>query len=121
MHDEVERHRFVWAPRARCGEPAATDAGGSCPRLASWPRCRDGRGKHGGYGCPGSPKVFHGASMAQRAEDAELSEVRRGIDEDEGSAAAKTAPMRGCAAPRALPGADSRHTPGARAVEVHGL
>ena len=98
VHDEVERHRFVWVPRARRGEPAPADAGDSCPRLASWPRCRDGCGKHGGYGCPGSPKVFYRASMAQRAADAELSEARRGIDEDEGSAAARMALIRDCTA-----------------------
>lgn len=98
VHDEVERHRFVWVPRARRGEPAPADAGDSCPRLASWPRCCNGCSKHGGYGCSRSPKVFYRASMAQRAAAAELSEARRGIDEDEGSAAAKIALIRGCTA-----------------------
>ena len=53
-------------------------------KLVSWPRYRDDCGSHGDYGCLGSPKVFHGASMAQRAADAELPEARSGIHEDGG-------------------------------------
>lgn len=42
--------------------------------------------------------MFYRASMAHCAADAELSEARRGIDEDEGSAAAKIALIRSCTA-----------------------
>ena len=36
VHDEVARHGFVWAPRARGGEPAPDDLAATCPRPASW-------------------------------------------------------------------------------------
>ena len=96
--DEVARHRFVTSPRARYGEPAPEGLGRSCPRLGSWPRCCNGCARRRGYGCSRRPKAFYKASMAQRAADAELSESRRGIDEDEASAAAKIALVRAATA-----------------------
>lgn len=94
VHDEVARHRFVWAPKARRGEPAPDDLAATCPRLASWPRCRDGCPKRGGYGCSRRPQVFYRASQAQRAADAELSDARRGIDDTEEGAARKISVIR---------------------------
>ena len=94
VHDEVMRHRFVWAPKARRGEPAPGDLAETCPRLGAWPRCRDGCAKHGGYGCSRRPQVFYRASMAQRAADAELSEAREGVDETEAGFQGKVATIK---------------------------
>ena len=45
---EVSSHRFVAAPKPRRGErvDAGTDLSAACPRLAAWPRCRDGCGRY---------------------------------------------------------------------------
>ena len=92
--NEVARHRFVTAPMARRGEPAPEGLGESCPRLGSWPRCCNGCKRRRAYGCNRTPRVFYGARMAQAAADAELSEARRGIDEDEASVAMKLSVIR---------------------------
>ena len=94
--DEAERRRLATSPRALRGEPApaAGELAAACPRLASWPRCRNGCSRRRGYGCSRRPKVFYDARMAQRAADAELSGARRGIDETEATAAAEIAAIR---------------------------
>lgn len=92
--NEVARHRFVTAPRSMYGESAPDDLGESCPRLGSWPRCRDGCGRRRAYGCKGRTHAFYSARMAQGAADAELSESRRGIDETEASVAMKLSVIR---------------------------
>lgn len=94
---EVERHRFVTSPRAHYGEPApeAAALAAACPRLGSWPRCRDGCGHRRAYGCSRRPRVFYSARMAQRAADEELRGSRRGIDETELSVASKLDAIRG--------------------------
>ena len=94
--NEVERRRSVTSPRALRGEPApaAGELAAACPRLASWPRCRNGRSRRRGYGCSRGPKAFYDARMAQRAADAELPGARRGIDETEATAAAEIAAVR---------------------------
>ena len=95
VSDEVARHRFVTSPKPMAGQPAPGDLGESCPRLAGWPRCCNGCAKRGGYGCSRKPKVFYGARAAQEAADRELSEARRGLDEDEASMGRKLAVIRG--------------------------
>lgn len=67
--NEAERRRLAMSPRALRGEPApaAGELAAACPRLASWPRCRNGCSKRRGYGCSRRPKVFYDARMAQRA------------------------------------------------------
>ena len=67
--NEAERRRLATSPRALRGEPApaAGELAAACPRLASWPRCRNGCSKRWGYGCSRRPKVFYDARMAQRA------------------------------------------------------
>ena len=94
--DEVERRRLVTSPRALRGEPApaAGELAAACPRLGSWPRCRNGRSRRRGYGCSRGPRVFYGARTARRAADAELPGARRGIDETEATAAAEIAAIR---------------------------
>lgn len=92
--NEVARHRFVTAPRSMYGEPAPDDLGESCPRLGSWPRCRNGCGRRRAYGCKGRTHAFYSARMARGAADAELSESRRGIDETEASVAMKLSVIR---------------------------
>ncbi|OUP05744.1 IS30 family transposase [Collinsella sp. An2] len=96
--NEVARHRFVTAPRSMYGEPAPADLSGACERLQSWPRCCNGCRRRRGYGCSRKPRVFYSARMAQAAADAELSGSRRGIDETEGSVAAKLSTIRSCLA-----------------------
>ena len=91
---EVDRHRFVTAPRSMRGEPAPERLGDGCPRLASWPRCCNGCSHRRGYGCSRRPRAVYSARWAQAAAEAELSESRRGIDETEASAARKVAALR---------------------------
>ena len=95
VSDEVARHRFVTSPKSMAGQPAPEGLGESCPRLAGWPRCCNGCAKRGGYGCSRKPKVFYGARAAQEAADRELSEARRGLDEDEASMGRKLAVIKG--------------------------
>ena len=95
VSDEVARHRFVTSPKPMAGQPAPEGLGESCPRLAGWPRCCNGCAKRGGYGCSRKPKVFYRAGAAQEAADRELSEARRGLDEDEASMGRKLAVIRG--------------------------
>lgn len=94
--NEAGRHRLATSPRALRGEPApaAGELAAARPRPASWPRCRNGRSKRRGYGCPRRPKVLCDARTARRAADAELSDARRGIDETEATAAAEIAAIR---------------------------
>ena len=56
---EVSSHRFVAAPKPRRGErvDAGTDLSAACPRLAAWPRCRDGCGRYRAVGCMRCPHV----------------------------------------------------------------
>lgn len=91
---EVARRRIVTAPRSMYGEPAPEGLGEACPRLGSWPRCCNGCKRRRAYGCDRKPHVFYDAARAQRAADAELSESRRGIDEDEASVAMKLSVIR---------------------------
>lgn len=95
VSDEVARHRFVTSPKSMAGEPAPENLGETCPRLAGWPRCCNGCTKRGGYGCSRRPKAFYRAKAAQEAADRELSEARRGLDEDEGSMGRKLAVIKG--------------------------
>lgn len=96
VHDEVMRHRLVTSPRARYGDPAPRDLEEVCARLGKWPRCCNGCKRRGGYGCPIRPKVYHRASMAQRAADATPSEARLGVDEDEREFEEKVRVIRDC-------------------------
>lgn len=92
--NEVARHRFITAPRARYGEPAPDDLGDACERLRKWPRCCNGCKRRRAYGCGRKPRAFYSARMAQRAADEELSESRRGIDETEETVARKLGAIR---------------------------
>lgn len=95
VSDEVARHRYVSSPKSMAGEPAPEGIGEACPRLAGWPRCCNGCAKRGGYGCNRRPKAFYRAKLAQGAADRELSEARRGLDEDEASMGRKLAVIKG--------------------------
>lgn len=95
---EVASHRFVTAPKPRRGErvDASTDLSAACPRLAAWPRCRDGCGRYRAIGCKRRPHVFYEARAAQLCADSVLVSSRRGIDADEPAAAARLEAIRGC-------------------------
>lgn len=95
VSDEVARHRYVTSPKPMAGEPAPEGLGDACPRLGAWPRCCNGCKRRGGYGCTRKPKAFYRARLAQEAADRELSEARRGLDEDEGSMGRKLSVIRG--------------------------
>lgn len=95
VSDEVARHRFVTSPKSMAGQPAPEGLGESCPRLAKWPRCCNGCKRRGGYGCTRKPKAFYRARPAQEAADRELSESRRGLDEDEASMGRKLETIKG--------------------------
>lgn len=92
--NEVARHRFVTAPRSLAGEPAPSDLSGACERLQAWPRCCNGCRAARIRSCTMRPRVRYDARMAQRAADDELSGSRRGVDETEGSVAAKLGAIR---------------------------
>ncbi len=94
---EVSSHRFVTAPKPRRGErvDAGTDLSAACPRLAAWPRCRDGCGRYRAVGCKRRPHVFYEARAAQLCADSVLVSSRRGIDADE-PAAARLEAIRDC-------------------------
>ena len=94
--NEVARHRFVTAPRSLAGEPAPADLSGACERLQRWPRCCNGCRAARIRSCTMRPRVRYDARAAQRAAEEELRESRRGIDETEGSVAAKLEAIRGC-------------------------
>ncbi len=89
ISDEVARHRYVTSPRAHYGESAPESIADACPGLAEWPCCCNGCRRHKIHGCKKRLHVLYLAKHAQRAADAELSESRRGIDEDEQSASCK--------------------------------
>lgn len=95
---EVASHRFVTAPRERCGErvDASADLSAACPRLAAWPRCCNGCGRYRAIGCKRRPHVFYDARAAQLCADSVLVSSRRGIDADEPAAAARLEAIRGC-------------------------
>ena len=95
---EVASHRFVTAPKARRGErvDASADLSAACPRLAAWPRCRDGCGRYRAIGCKRRPHVFYEARAAQLCADSVLVSSRRGIDADEPAAAARLEAIRDC-------------------------
>lgn len=84
---EVSSHRFV---------AAGTDLSAACPRLAAWPRCRDGCGRYRAVGCMRCPHVFYEARAAQLCADSVLVSSRRGIDADEPAATARLEAIRDC-------------------------
>lgn len=90
-------HRFVTAPKARRGErvDASADPSAACPRLAAWPRCRNGCGRYRAIGCKRRPHVFYEARAAQLCADSVLVSSRRGMDADEPAAAARPEAIRG--------------------------
>ena len=71
---EVSSHRFVAAPKPRRGArvDAGTDLSAACPRLAAWPRCRNGCGRYRAVGCKRRPHVFYEARAAQLCADSVL-------------------------------------------------
>ena len=95
---EVSSHRFVAAPKPRRGErvDAGTDLSAACPRLAAWPRCRDGCGRYRAVGYMRCPHVFYEARAAQLCADSVLVSSRRGIDADEPAATARLEAIRDC-------------------------
>ena len=95
---EVSSHRFVAAPKPWRGErvDAGTDLSAACPRLAAWPRCRDGCGRYRAVGCMRCPHVFYEARAAQLCADSVLVSSRRGIDADEPAATARLEAIRDC-------------------------
>ncbi len=110
VHDEAMRHRLVTSPRARYGGPAPRDLEEVCARLGRWPRCRNGRKGRGGYGCPIRPKVYHRASMAQKAADSTPGEARLGVDEGEREFEERVRVIRDC---------PSRGIPPEQIVHIH--
>ena len=98
MLERRASHRFVAAPRPRRGErvDAGTDLSAACPRLAAWPRCRDGCGRYRAVGCMRCPHVFYEARAAQLCADSVLVSSRRGIDADEPAATARLEAIRDC-------------------------
>lgn len=122
VSDEVARHRFVTSPKPMAGQPAPEGLGESCPRLAGWPRCCNGCAKRGGYGCSRKPKAFYGARAAQEAADRELSEARRGLDEDEAVDGPQARRHQGGHIARDVAGPGKRMLRGrAGGLAVHGL
>ena len=95
VSDEVARHRYVTSPKSMAGQPAPEGLGEACPRLEKWPRCCNGCKRRGGYGCTRKPKARYKAGLAQKEADRELSEARRGLDEDEASMGRKLEVIRG--------------------------
>ena len=95
---EVSAHRGGAAPKPRRGErvDAGTDLSAACPRLAAWPRCRDGCGRYRAVGCMRCPHVFYEARAAQLCADSVLVSSRRGIDADEPAATARLEAIRDC-------------------------
>ena len=75
---------------------AGTDLSAACPRLAAWPRCRDGCGRYRAVGRKRRPHVLHEARAAQLCADSVLVSPGRGIDADEPAAAARPRAIRDC-------------------------
>lgn len=83
VSNEVERHRYVVAPKALEGAKAPDGLEAACEILAAWPRCCNGCRRASGYGCSRKPRVKYSARLAQEDADRVLVESRRGVDEDE--------------------------------------
>ena len=57
VSNEVERHRYVVAPKALEGAKAPDGLEAACETLAAWPRCCNGCRRASGYGCSRKPSV----------------------------------------------------------------
>ena len=83
------------AEKLSCEKPKEVHAQKRKRGLTKHTRCCNGCKRRGGYGCTRKPKAFYRARLAQEAADRELSEARRGLDEDEGSMGRKLSVIRG--------------------------